>query len=107
VLYSVEPYQNLPGCWVEDGTPNGRLVDSTNDVLSHELFETITDPDGTGWWQYYGSGMFGQEIGDECVFLSHNGDRSGAPFIFRMAGRLYAAQPEYDNSAHGCTVGSD
>ena len=106
VLYSVEPYQKVAGCWVQAGTPNGRLIDSTNDVLSHELFETITDPDGDGWWQYYGGGMFGQEIGDECVFLTHNGDQSSAPFIFRMGGQRYATQPEYDNSAHGCTVGS-
>ena len=105
ILYTVEPYQNIEHCWVEAGTPNGRLVDSTNDVLSHETMETITDPDGTGWWQYYGGGMEGEEIGDECVFLTRTGDHSSAPFIFRMAGRLYATQPEYDNSAHGCTVG--
>jgi hypothetical protein len=106
ILYTVEPYQNIAHCWVEDGTPNGRLVDSTNDVLSHETIETITDPDGTGWWQYYGGGMVGEEIGDECVFLTRIGDHSSAPFIFRMSGRLYATQPEYDNSEHGCTVGS-
>jgi hypothetical protein len=106
ILYSVEPYQNIAHCWVEAGTPNGRLIDSTNDVLSHETIETITDPDGTGWWQYYGLGMRGQEIGDECVFLTNVGDHSSAPFIYRMSGRLYATQPEYDNSAHGCTVGS-
>lgn len=105
VLYSVEPYENVAGCWVEAGTPNGRLVDSTNDTLSHELTETITDPDGNGWWNYYGGGMFGQEIGDECVFLAHQGDGSSVPFVFQVGERTYATQPEYDNSAHGCTVG--
>lgn len=106
VLYTVEPYQNILHCWVEAGTPNGRLIDSTNDVLSHETIETITDPDGDGWWQYYGGGMVGEEIGDECVFLSRIGDHSSTPFVYRMEDRLYATQPEYDNSAHGCTVGS-
>jgi hypothetical protein len=104
VLFSVEPYQNVPGCWDEVGTPNGRVVDSTNDTLSHELFETITDPDGTGWWQYYGGGMSGEEIGDECAFASHNGDGSSVPFTFSMGRNVYATQPEYSNSAHGCTV---
>jgi hypothetical protein len=28
------------GCQVRPGTPNGQWVDSTNDALSHELFET-------------------------------------------------------------------
>jgi hypothetical protein len=104
VLFSVEPYQNVPGCWTEVGTPNGRLVDSTNDTLSHELFETITDPDGTGWWQYYGGGMSGEEIGDECVFSARSGDGSSAPFTYSMGRNVYATQPEYSNSAHGCTV---
>jgi hypothetical protein len=37
---------------------------------------TITDPDGTGWWHYYGGGMEGEETGDECVFLTRTGDHS-------------------------------
>jgi hypothetical protein len=49
VLYGVEPFQDVPGCSVRPGTPNGQLVDSTNNSLSHELFETISDPDGTAW----------------------------------------------------------
>ncbi|HEX8765008.1 MAG TPA: hypothetical protein VF740_07590 [Candidatus Acidoferrum sp.] len=34
VLYSVEPFQNVPGCQVRTGTPNGQLIDSTNNTLS-------------------------------------------------------------------------
>lgn len=49
VLYSVEPFQDVPGCSVRPGTPNGQLADSTNNSLSHELFETISDPDGNTW----------------------------------------------------------
>jgi hypothetical protein len=40
VLYSVELYQNVPGCSDPPRTPNAQLADSTNDVLSHELLET-------------------------------------------------------------------
>jgi hypothetical protein len=50
VLFSVEPYQNVPGCSVGTPSPNGVVVDSQASVLSHEMFETITDPDGTAWW---------------------------------------------------------
>jgi hypothetical protein len=69
VLYSVEPFQDVPGCDVPPGTPNGQLADSTNNVLSHELIETITDPDGTAWWNSDDVGIFGEEIGDECSFV--------------------------------------
>ena len=66
VLLTVEPYQNVNGCSVVQPSPNGPIVDSTADVLSHELFETITDPDGTAWWNRYDLDLFGAEIGDEC-----------------------------------------
>ena len=48
VLFTVEPWQG-PGSGCEDspvGAPNSQLIDSTDDTLSHELFETISDPDG-------------------------------------------------------------
>ena len=55
VLFTVEPYQNVDGCSVAKPSPNGVLVDSTADVLSHELLETITDPDGDAWNERSGS----------------------------------------------------
>jgi hypothetical protein len=70
VLCSVEPYQNVPGCGVRPGTPNGHLIDSTNNSLSHETTETITDPDGTAWINSTLVVLSGAEIGDECSFLS-------------------------------------
>jgi hypothetical protein len=46
--------------------------------------------------------MFGQEIGDECVFLfpPYYSD----PAIIRVQGKLYALQPEYNNRQHACTA---
>jgi hypothetical protein len=102
ILYSVEPYENVVGCQVRPGTPNGTLVDSTNDSLSHELIETITDPDGTGWLNSTGLGMRGQEIGDECVFLVP--PFYSDPAIISVHGHLYALQPEYNNRQHACTA---
>jgi hypothetical protein len=105
VLYSVEPFQNVPGCQTRPGTPNGQLVDSTNDSLSHELFETITDPDGTAWWNSTDNGIFGEEIGDECVFVVFTPTNAyGDPFVYRIDDKLYATQPEYSNELHACSI---
>ncbi len=101
VVYSVEPFQNVPGCAVDPGSPNGTLVDSTNSVLSHEVFEAITDPDGDGWWNYDNNGVYGEEIGDECSFL---GDFGFSPSLVVLNEHQYAVQPEYNNSNHACTV---
>jgi hypothetical protein len=104
VLYSVEPFANVIGCQIKPGSPNGMLIDSTNDVLSHELIETITDPDGRTWWDSTSGGMFGEEIGDECVFVTFIG---GIPYtdpvIIDVEGRKYALQPEWNNRAQACT----
>ena len=119
-LYTVEPYQDVGGCSVRPNTPNGQLVDSTNNVLSHETIETITDPDvagafPTGWWNELDNGMFGEEIGDECSFLLITpppprvpGPHSSVyfdPSNVTLNGNRYAIQPEYSNSAHGCAIG--
>jgi hypothetical protein len=105
VLFSVEPFQNVPGCQTRPGTPNGQLIDSTNGSLSHELFETISDPDGTAWWNSTGLGMLGQEIGDECAFVLFTATNAyGDPFVYRIDDKFYATQPEYSNALHGCAV---
>lgn len=105
VLYSVEPFQDTFGCSSRPGTPNGQLADSTNNVLSHEVFETITDPDGTAWWNSLANGIFGQEIGDECSFLLFT--PIGVffdPSNVTLNGKAYATQPEYNNAQHACTT---
>jgi hypothetical protein len=105
VLYSVEPFQNVGGCNVAPGSPNGQLVDSTNNVLSHELFEAITDPDGSAWWNTASNALYGNEIGDECSFIIFPpGAVYFDPSVFNIGGKRYAVQPEYNNSSHACTV---
>lgn len=105
VLYSVEPFQNVPGCQVRPGTPNGQLIDSTNDSLSHELIETITDPDGTAWINFSDDVLIGEEIADECAFVVFTSTNAfGDPFVYRIGDKLFATQPEYSNDLHGCAV---
>jgi hypothetical protein len=104
ILYSVEPFQDVIGCSSRPGTPNGQLADSTNNVLSHELFETITDPDGTAWFNSLDNGLFGQEIGDECSFLFGFPPQAFDPSDVTLNGKSYVAQPEYNNAQHTCTT---
>lgn len=107
VLYTVLPYADVPGCSVKPGTPNGMLADSADNVLSHETFETITDPDGASWWNYSAVVLFGDEIGDECefvTFIGPNGDAYFNPPTFNVGGHVYAVQSEYSNDAHACTT---
>src|SRR5215469_8198870 len=46
-----------------DSSPTPRTT------CSHEVFETITDPDRTAWRNSLNNGIFGEGIGDECSFL--------------------------------------
>ena len=110
VLYSVEPFQNVDGCRLRPGTPNGQLIDSTNSTLSHELIETITDPDGDAWFNFTAVVLAGEEIADECDFFvilqvsPTDFAAFGDPTVFRVGRHSYATQPEYSNNDHACGV---
>jgi hypothetical protein len=103
VLFSIEPFQNVTGCQAGAPNPNGMLADSTNSVLSHELIETITDPDGNAWIANNSLVASGSEIGDLC----ERGVPSGKPFfddpILLLNGRKYQLQLEYSNRFHACS----
>ncbi len=108
VLFSVEPYQNIPGCSVAPNSPNGSLKDSTDNVLSHESFEAISDPDGDAWWVHAGTVLSGEEIGDNCsrsAYFSQYGSYFWDYGVVRLAGHPYSIQPEYSNGVHGCAYG--
>lgn len=107
VVFTVEPWQGA-GSGCEDspiGAPNGQLADSTNDTLSHELSETISDPDGDAWGNVVNLSLRGNEIGDECLFIGSDGYL--AEPTFRMDGHLYRVQSEYSNRAHACAISSE
>jgi hypothetical protein len=98
VLFTLEPYQDVPGCSVPQPTPNGALIDSTASTLSHELSETITDPDpGTGWVAISSLTEYGNEVADICVDAYGNAPASS------LDGTSYAVQLEYSNKYHGCS----
>jgi hypothetical protein len=102
VLFTVEPYQNVPGCKVAAPNPNGPVTDSTNSVLSHESFETITDPDpASGWTNLTSLAVEGSEIGDECQPLANSAGAALDP-TFAINGKSYEVQLEYSNFYHAC-----
>jgi hypothetical protein len=83
-------------------TPNGVLVDTVSNFVSHETFETITDPDGTEWQAldgYFGY-LPGIEIGDVCEL--HYANFLFTPF--NVSGHLYEIAPEYSNTYHACVT---
>ena len=87
VLFSVEPYQAVPGCPLPTQT---RVIDATAGALSHEFTETITDPDGDAWVSI----LTGNEIGDLCF---------GFRFPVRLNKTTYVIQEEYSNAIQDCT----
>jgi hypothetical protein len=103
VLYSVEPDQLSFGCSIAPGSPNGARADSINNVLSHELFEIVTDPDFDAWFNSNSAVLFEDEIGDECEFFIPG--FFDVP-TFKINKNLYAVQSEYDNKQHACVTKS-
>lgn len=106
VIFSVQPYQDVDGCSMPPhGTANSQLIDSTNNVLSHETFEALSDPDLDAWWVQAYTFANGNEIGDLCERFEVL--PSGAAYWdygnVELNGHLYTIQPEYSNAVHGCT----
>jgi hypothetical protein len=102
IIFSVEPWQDVRvkvngkkvfACQDQTVPPGtNRLTSGTASTLSHESFESWTDPiPGAGWINTWSGGM---EIGDICAYQ----------FMFTgsFGGSSYFLQQEYDNSSHGC-----
>ncbi|MGA3090220.1 MAG: hypothetical protein ABSD75_16530 [Terriglobales bacterium] len=71
IVYSVEPFTDVPGCQMESGTPNGQLADTINFGVGHETIEAISDPDPeSGWANFISTSLYGSEIADECVLFA-------------------------------------
>jgi hypothetical protein len=104
VLFTVEPYQDVPGCAVQTPSPNGQMADSTNSVLSHETFEAITDPEpDSGFINRTSLDLDGYEIGDECQPLGNSSGDFLTP-TFLINGKSYEVQLEYSNHYAACAV---
>lgn len=79
-------------------SPNGNIdADSEISITSHEINETITDPEGTAWYD-----AAGNENGDDCAYvfgdsLSFQGT-AGAKYNQTINGHHYFIQTEFSNN---------
>lgn len=111
LLFADMPWQaGTPGC---DLTGTASLhttgIDPVVNTFSHELAETMTDPEENAW---YGQGGGSDEIGDKCAYQFSVGepavDPTGLPHVgdayynTTLNGHDYLLQMEYDNRAGGC-----
>jgi hypothetical protein len=109
-IYTVEPHQDVPGCRVRPGSPNGSLVDSADNVLGHELFESITDPDGDAWTNAGFGWWRGSEAADECVVFYYDAGQGQYYYnvpTFLIGAHTYAVQLVYSNDQHTCSSSRD
>jgi hypothetical protein len=108
-LFTVIPYQDLNFCSIngftanpKGPTPNGVQQDSTYSAVSHEVFETITDPLIDSWINP--DPFYPAEIGDLCSYVTGqfvNG--AVVPQNTVLNGVTYRIQFEYSNARHGCS----
>jgi len=114
VVYAFMPNVNsLPGCSEgvsAAGAPNQFAADQEVAVTSHELFESITDPEpmgtainfldpfgNTAWWDSDNlfSGTFGDEIGDKCNQI---------PAATALQGKAFIVQQQWSNDTAACVA---
>jgi hypothetical protein len=98
-LYTVEPYQDVNGCRnavYNQGTlpnaasPTVNPADPGYSTLSHELFETISDPLLNSWYNNFSGG---QEMADICAEFDNFVTVNGHPYVL---------QSEYSDLHHVC-----
>ena len=114
-------YQNMPwsygvsNCDVNDafgvGYANGSALDPEVGTYSHELIETMTDPNLNGW---YGANL-SNEIGDKCAYIYGSGgygSHTGLPnnglgfWNLNIGGAEYLMQQQFSNAnSNGSTTG--
>jgi|SRR5579863_2707378 len=93
VAYIPNP-ANVSGCTLPKffATSDGYSLatESVANITAHELAETITDPQGTGWFD-----KNGQEIGDKCAWMFANA-------VALSEGTTWQLQELWSNSANAC-----
>ena len=82
----------LPG-YASSGSGSATLgVDSVVNVLTHELYETMTDPMLTGAYAWYDA--LGYEIGDKCAWTTSA--------KMKLGSSTFTVQQEWSNAVQAC-----
>lgn len=85
--------------FTNNAIPYGDLyADGVIDSLSHEQFESVTDPEGSGWFDNDPSGG---EIADKCE-TTFGGARANGSTVQLNNGHGYVVQEEFSNRSDGC-----
>ncbi|MBV9099148.1 MAG: hypothetical protein JO079_13935 [Frankiaceae bacterium] len=102
--YAAIPYPGN-GCLVASlQLPTDPVTNTAVNVVSHELFETITDPgvgfNDNGWYD-----AAGYEIGDKCAYIwGPISATNGQGDITLGTGFNYLVQEEYSNAVSDCRM---
>jgi PKD repeat protein len=93
-----------PGDGCSNQQPNNNSADITVDVLSHEMNEAITNPNGGGWFS--DTTTNGGEIGDQCNFIygASIGHTPTGTYNELINGNPYSAQQEWSNATSSCVT---
>jgi serine protease len=104
IIYAIEPYGVPTYCQTPTATsPNGdAYADTATTSASHELSESITDPEPDSGWV----NSAGNEIGDLCAYNygTNAWDLVSGVYLANQMwnGRFYELQQEWDNHRGGC-----
>jgi hypothetical protein len=100
ILYAVIPYNAIvPHCRSDNPRPNASTADPTLSTISHELNETITDPQGNAWVD-----AEGDEAADLCLtsFGPTIGGRGLAAWNESINGGHFYLQELWSNASNAC-----
>jgi hypothetical protein len=105
IVYTLEPFAETDGCAgiPLNPSPNGDDADPTDNLISHEMNEAITDPWGTGW--YTGPTTNHGEIADLCAWNFGNPlgtAPNGQAYNEVINGHPYYLQQEWSNDGSHC-----
>jgi hypothetical protein len=92
----------ITSCAAQSTGPNGNAgVDGMLSVITHELEETVTDPDLNAW---YDSG--GAENGDKCAwtFGTESTAANGSKYNMTLGGKQYLIQRNWDATLQACAM---
>ncbi len=96
--YAILPYNGSgQGCDAGQPSPNNADADHEISTVSHELFETVTDPRPNQNW----TGPLG-EIGDACGYKYGSYGYDGGQANEFLHGHYYTTQMEWSNAIGNC-----
>jgi hypothetical protein len=101
-IYAYQPFAASGSCFPFPGGPttfpNGVNIDIELSPVSHEMFESNTDPLLNAW---FGTGGLSDEIGDKCAYNYGFFSPDGTNIV--LMGHPFQLQQEFSNDITACT----